>query len=89
VTNYQPGYELMFQNGRDLCYARTPEEMVDVVRYLLSLPRQLLVEMGLAGQAYAKANLATEIVFRNIVRIAAALRDQTEDIGALGSSAGI
>jgi hypothetical protein len=73
VTNYQPGYEIMFENGKDLCYAHTVDEMIDVVRYLLSLPRSRLIEMGIRGQQYAQANLATESVFRNIVKISATL----------------
>ena len=71
VTNYQPGYEIMFQNGKDLCYAHTVDEMIDQVCYLLSLPRSRLLEIGLAGQQYAKINLATENVFRNIIQISA------------------
>ena len=73
VTNYQPGYEIMFDNGRDLCYARSVDEMIDIVRYLLSLPKERLLELGLAGQQYAKAHLATEHVFRNIVKISASI----------------
>lgn len=68
VTNYMPGYEIMFQNGQDLCYARTVDEMVDIVIHLLSLPRSNIIEMGLKGQEYAKANLASEVVFRNIIQ---------------------
>lgn len=71
VTNYQPGYEIMFDNGRELCYASSVDEMIDIVHYLLSLPKERLLELGLAGQQYAKAHLATEHVFRNIVKISA------------------
>jgi hypothetical protein len=73
VTNFQPGYEVMFQNGQDLCYARTVNDMIDIVRYLLSLPRSHLIEMGEKGQQYARTNLATEKVFRNIIHTSAAL----------------
>jgi hypothetical protein len=76
LTNYQPGYEVMFQNGKDLCYAKSVDEMLDTVCYLLSLPRTRLIEMGLAGQQYAKDNLATEKVFRNIIQISANLQNQ-------------
>jgi hypothetical protein len=71
VTNYQPGYEIMFQNGKELCYAHSVEEMIEMVHYLLSLPRSRLIEVGLNGQKFAKDNLATENVFRNIIRISA------------------
>jgi hypothetical protein len=73
VTHYHPGYETIFQNGKELCYAHTVDEMIDVVRYLLSIPRSRLIEMGIAGQHYARANLATESVFRNIIRVSATL----------------
>lgn len=70
ITNYQPGYEVMFQHGRELCYVRTVDEMIDMTRYLLSMPCELLIEMGLTGQQYVRDYLATEKVFRNIIRIA-------------------
>jgi hypothetical protein len=77
ITNYQPGYEIMFQNGKELCYARTVDEMIDTVRYLLSMPRLRLIEMGLAGQQYVRDYLATEKVFRDIVRIAGEVKRTT------------
>ena len=69
VTNYQPGYEIMFENGKNLCYAHTVGEMVDIVTHLLSLPRDRIIEIGLEGQEYAKNNLSHEIGFKNIIRI--------------------
>ena len=45
----------------------SPAEALDVADYLLSLPRERLVEIGEQGLAYARARLNATRVYRDIV----------------------
>jgi hypothetical protein len=67
VKNYQPGYENIFRDGEVIWFGRDVEEVVDVIRYLLSLPKHKLIEYGIKGQQYARNNLTADIVFRDII----------------------
>lgn len=69
ATNYQPGYELLFQNGEQLAYFHNVKDAVDLVDWMLCQPRSYLVEMGLKGQALARQRLTSDIVYRNIINI--------------------
>lgn len=68
VTSYQPGYEHLFRDGEHIVFARTLDEVVDRVDFLLSQPVSLLIELGLAGQALARARLVAEVVYPELVR---------------------
>jgi len=69
VTNYQPGYELVFgPNGQHLFWASTPNVFVDTIRFLLSRPREDILEVGRRARAYARARLRSEAAFEIMLR---------------------
>jgi hypothetical protein len=68
ITSYQPGYEHLFRDGEHLVFARTLDEVVDRLDFLLSQPASVLIELGLAGQALARARLVADVVYPELVR---------------------
>lgn len=72
VTNYQPGYEIVFgPNGQNLFWAKTVGEFVDTVRFLLSLPKSDLLEIGRRGRLFALEKMRAKTAFVNLlVRVA-------------------
>jgi len=69
VTNYQPGYERIFKDCEGgLYFAETVGEAVELVEYLLSRPREFLIDEGRKAQAFAHAHLETNVVYADIVR---------------------
>ena len=67
VTNYQRGFEHVLPDARGVYFVNSPAEALDVADYLLSLPRERLVEIGEQGLAYARARLNATRVYRDIV----------------------
>jgi hypothetical protein len=63
VTSYQPGYEHVFRDGEHIAFARSVEQCVEVVDYLLSRPRTELMEMGARGQAWVRERLCADVVW--------------------------
>ncbi|NJL14592.1 MAG: hypothetical protein HC913_17375 [Microscillaceae bacterium] len=69
ITNYQPGYEQVFRNCRGGLYmAKTVDEAVELAQYLLSQPREFLIEEGLKGQEFAFSHLEANVVYANILK---------------------
>lgn len=68
LTSYQPGYEHLFRDGEHLVFARSVDEVVDRVDFLLSQPASVLIELGLAGQALARERLVADVVYPELVR---------------------
>lgn len=67
VTNYQPGYEKIFSDGRHLFLASSVKNAVDVVLYLLSQPRNYLVEIGSQAQEWSRLHLTSKIVYGHMI----------------------
>ena len=67
ATNYQPGYESMFEDGESLIWFHSVEEAVEKVQWLLSLPVARLAEIGRAGRALAKRSFTHEVVLRRLM----------------------
>ncbi len=74
LTNYHPGYEVLFKNGETLAWANSVDEMVDTARVLLNQGPERLTTLGLQGREYALAHLTDQIVFRSILERTAAYR---------------
>lgn len=66
ITNYQPGYEHIYQNIPGLFVIKTPAEAADVAVYLLSLPVERRIELGLQAAEHARRYLEATVVYRNI-----------------------
>jgi hypothetical protein len=67
ITNHQPGYEHLFPDARGVYFVHSPADALDVADYLLSKPREHLVEIGAQGVAYARERLNATRVYRDIV----------------------
>ena len=67
ITNYQRGYEHLFQGTKGICFVRSPAGVLDVAYMLLSLPRERLMEIGTQGVDYAPENLSAIKVYNDIV----------------------
>ena len=67
ITNHQRGYEHLFPDAKGLYFVHGPAEALDVADFLLSKPREQLVEIGLEGAAYARERLNATRVYGDIV----------------------
>ncbi len=67
VTNWQRGFEHALPEPRGVYFVHSPAEALDAVDWLLSKPREQLVEIGLQGQAYARERLNATRVYADIV----------------------
>ena len=67
ITNYQRGFEHVLGDASGAFFVHSPAEALDVADYLLSLPRERLIEIGEAGRAYAFERLNATRVYRDIV----------------------
>lgn len=73
ITNHQPGYEHVFAGAPGLYVVHSPAEALDVADYLLSQPREQLIEIGRQGAAHAHERLEATRVYRDVVT---AIREQ-------------
>jgi hypothetical protein len=74
AVHYHPGYESLFQHGRELLWARSVDALVDVARDALGRGPTYLDELGARGRAFAHDRLSTEVVFAEAVATIARLR---------------
>ena len=68
ITNYQPGYEHIYQNVPGLFVIKTPAEATDVVLYLLSLPIDARIELGLKAAEHMRHHFHADKVYGNILQ---------------------
>jgi len=69
VTNYHEGYEHLFRGCEGLYFVRSVPEVVEVARWLNSLPRARLNELGARGAAFAREHLEATGVYRSVVQV--------------------
>lgn len=67
ATNFHPGYELIFHNGEHLVYYHTINDAIDIIDWLLCQPNKYLVDIGYTGEQFARKNLTTDIVYRQMI----------------------
>lgn len=67
ITNYQPGYEKLFLDGHHLFFASSVDNAVDMVSYLLSQPRNYLIDVGRQAQEWTRLNLTSTVVYKSMV----------------------
>lgn len=79
ITNHQRGFEHVLGGARGVYFVHSPAEAVDAADWLLSLPREQLVEIGQQGQVYARERLNATRVYRDVV---SAIREQLFGAGA-------
>ncbi|MDD4914425.1 MAG: hypothetical protein PHW13_05230 [Methylococcales bacterium] len=71
ITNYQPGYEHVFDRIPGLFIVKSPNEAVDVGLYILSLPVERRNELGFEAAEYARKHLEATVVYGDIVSVVA------------------
>jgi hypothetical protein len=81
VTNHQRGFEHVLRDARGVFFVHSPAEALDAADWLLSLPREQLVEIGQQGLDYARERLNATRVYRDVVT---AIREQLFE-GAAGA----
>lgn len=69
ITNYQPGYEHVFDRIPGLFVVRSPNEALDVALYILSLSVERRNELGFLAAEYAHQHLEATVVYSNIVAV--------------------
>lgn len=67
IANYQPGYEHIYMNVPGLFIVKTPAEVADVAVYLMSLPVDERIDLGLKAADFARRHLNATTVYANIV----------------------
>lgn len=71
ITNWQPGYEHMFQGIPGLFVVKSPREAADVALYLMSKTAEQLNEVGAQAAAYARRHFEAKKVYADIVCVVA------------------
>lgn len=85
AVHYHPGYETWFQNGRELLWACTSDELVELAREALGRGRAYLDALGARGRQFAQDRLSSEVVFADVVATIARIRDPARGLAASGS----
>ena len=58
ITNYQPGYEnAYYSKVPGLFIAKTPRDMADIVMFLMSMPVDERIDLGVRAAEYAHEHL--------------------------------
>ncbi len=69
ITNYQPGYEHIFDRVPGLFTVKSPQEALDVALYILSMPVERRNELGFQAAEYARQHLEATVVYGDIVAV--------------------
>jgi hypothetical protein len=73
ITNYQTGYEHVFNNIPGLYVIKDPKEAADAALHILSLTIEQRNELGNRAAEYAKQHLEASVVYSNMVTVIAEL----------------
>lgn len=69
ITNYQLGYEHVFDHVPGLFSVKSPREALDVALYILSLTVERRNELGYQAAEYARNYLEATVVYSDIVKV--------------------
>jgi spore maturation protein CgeB len=70
VTTWHPGYDQLFRDCKGGLYAaKSVDEAVELAQYLLSQPRDFLIEEGQKGKEFVFNHLEANIVYGNIIKL--------------------
>ena len=69
LTNYQPGYELVFGEISGLYWFHTAKEAVDISLYLLSMPVDRRIELGMAAATEMRRRFHADKIYGDILQI--------------------
>ncbi|GAB4470766.1 MAG: hypothetical protein OHK0057_13730 [Thermoflexibacter sp.] len=69
ITSWHPGYDIIFKECKGGLYtAKTVDEAVEIAQYLLSQPKEFLIEEGQKGKDFVFKHLEADIVYSNIIK---------------------
>lgn len=71
ITNYQPGYEHIYEGVPGLFIVKHPHEIADVVTYIVSLPIDERIALGQRAAEYARSHFEAKKVYADIVGVVA------------------
>ena len=69
LTNYQPGYERLFGNIPGLYWFHTTKEAVDIALYLLSIPVDQRIELGMAAAEQMRQRFHADKVYGDMLQV--------------------
>lgn len=69
LTNYQRGYEQVFGGIPGLYWFNTPQEAVDIALYLLSMPVERRIELGLAAAEHMRRHFHADKAYGAMLQI--------------------
>lgn len=69
LTNYQPGYELAFGDIPGLYWFHTPQEAVDIALYLLSMPVDRRIALGMAAADHMRHHFHADKIYGDMLQL--------------------
>lgn len=69
LTNHQRGYEVVYDGIPGLYWFHTPQEAVDIALYLLSMPVDQRIELGLAAAEHMRNHFHANKVYGDMLQI--------------------
>lgn len=75
ITNRQPGYDHLFEDGVELYMASSVREMVQRIEHLLSGSREQLDQLATRADTMARRFFAVEVVFEELLMMSVRHRD--------------
>ena len=68
ITNHQPGYDELFAGAQALFTVHSPAQALDVADWLLSRPREQLIEMGAQTMQFARQHFSAHRVYGDLLQ---------------------
>lgn len=69
LTNHQRGYEVVYGGIPGLYWFHTPQEAVDIALYLLSMPVDQRIELGMAAAEHMRRHFHADKVYGDILQV--------------------
>ncbi|WP_026177533.1 glycosyltransferase family protein [Thiobacillus denitrificans] len=69
LTNHQRGYEVVYGGIPGLYWFHSPQEAVDIALYLLSMPVEKRIELGMAAAEHMRRHFHADRVYGDILEI--------------------
>ena len=69
LTNYQRGYELAYGDIPGFYWFHSPSEAVDIAQFLLAMPVDRRIEMGVAAAEHMKKHFHADKIYGDVLRV--------------------
>jgi hypothetical protein len=77
VTNYQPGYELIYPPGSGLYWGKTVRSVAEMVAVVLAMPRKDLLALGEIAACFVRDHRSQEALTERLLEDVSAFRSAT------------